>query len=100
MERMVAHLLEVHNGALPPWLSPTQVIVLPAGSDGNGYAAKVKDQFAGHGLRAELHDRASAILIPHPPSSGERTLRPFRNTSLAEVLDSDAVLQSDLERVG
>ncbi len=25
MERMVAHLLEVHNGALPVWLAPTQV---------------------------------------------------------------------------
>jgi threonyl-tRNA synthetase len=36
MERMVAHLLEVHSGALPPWLAPTQVIVLPASSDATG----------------------------------------------------------------
>jgi len=61
MERMVAHLLEVHNGALPPWLSPTQVIVLPASSDGNGYAAMVKDQLAGHGLRVELDTRDATL---------------------------------------
>jgi threonyl-tRNA synthetase len=31
MERMVAHLLEVHNGALPVWLAPTQAVILPVG---------------------------------------------------------------------
>ncbi|MBV8733837.1 MAG: threonine--tRNA ligase, partial [Solirubrobacterales bacterium] len=61
MERMVAHLLEVHNGALPPWLSPTQVVVLPASSDSTGYAAKVEDQLSGDGLRVELDDRDATL---------------------------------------
>jgi len=43
MERMVAHLLEVHNGALPAWLSPTQVLVLPASVDARDYATTVKN---------------------------------------------------------
>ncbi|GAA4019216.1 threonine--tRNA ligase [Allokutzneria multivorans] len=29
LERVVAHLIEVHGGAFPAWLAPTQVVVLP-----------------------------------------------------------------------
>ena len=29
LERAVAHLIEVHGGAFPAWLAPTQVVVLP-----------------------------------------------------------------------
>jgi threonyl-tRNA synthetase len=61
MERMVAHLLEVHNGALPPWLSPTQVLVLPAGTDSHHYATGVRDRLAAEGLRAELDERDSTL---------------------------------------
>jgi threonyl-tRNA synthetase len=61
MERMVAHLLEVHNGALPPWLSPTQVLVLPAGADSHHYATGVRDRLAAEGLRAELDERDSTL---------------------------------------
>ncbi len=54
---MVAHLLEPHNGALPPWLAPTQVLVLPAGTESRPYATSVTDRLAAEGLRAELDDR-------------------------------------------
>lgn len=33
MERMVAFLLERHQGRLPPWLAPVQVMLLPVGPD-------------------------------------------------------------------
>lgn len=33
MERMVAFLLEVHQGRLPAWLAPVQVVLLPVGAD-------------------------------------------------------------------
>ncbi len=61
MERMVAHLLEVHDGALPAWLSPTQVLVLPADAGSSRYAAGVRDRLAGAGLRAELNARDATL---------------------------------------
>jgi threonyl-tRNA synthetase len=61
MERMVAHLLEVHDGALPAWLSPTQVLVLPADADSRQYATTVSDRLAAEGLRAELDQRDSTL---------------------------------------
>jgi threonyl-tRNA synthetase len=55
LERLVAHLIETHNGAFPAWLAPVQLAVLPV-SDGQLDAARA---FAGAaregGLRAELH---------------------------------------------
>ncbi len=61
MERMVAHLLEVHNGALPVWLAPTQAVVMPATSGAVAYARKVKDALVRAGLRAETDDRDSTL---------------------------------------
>jgi threonyl-tRNA synthetase len=61
MERMTAHLLEVHNGALPAWLSPTQVLVLPASDDSRLYARSIKDRLAANGLRTELDERDATL---------------------------------------
>jgi threonyl-tRNA synthetase len=61
MERMVAHLLEVHNGALPVWLSPTQVIVLPAGGGGSAYGSRVKEALLHCDIRVELDDREETL---------------------------------------
>lgn len=52
MERVVAHLIEVHDGAFPPWLAPVQVIVLPVGAPGQA----VRDSFAAADLRVVLDD--------------------------------------------
>ena len=62
MERMVAHLLEVHNGALPVWLAPTQAVVMPATSGAVAYAREVKDALVRAGLprrsgRSRRHSR-------------------------------------------
>jgi threonyl-tRNA synthetase len=61
IERMTAHLLEVHDGALPLWLSPTQVLVLPANDDARVYATSVKDRLAANGLRVELDERDATL---------------------------------------
>jgi threonyl-tRNA synthetase len=61
MERMVAHLLEVHNGALPAWLSPTQILVLPASVDSCDYASTVRNRLVAEGLRADLDERDSTL---------------------------------------
>jgi threonyl-tRNA synthetase len=61
IERMTAHLLEVHNGALPPWLSPVQVLVLPTSDDTRGYAADIWQHLTCERLRAEIDDRDATL---------------------------------------
>jgi threonyl-tRNA synthetase len=55
MERLVAHLIEVYDGAFPPWLAPVQVLVLPVGDQHAARARGVADQARAAGLRAECH---------------------------------------------
>jgi threonyl-tRNA synthetase len=61
MERMVAHLLEVHNGALPAWLAPTQAVILPVSDHALAHAAHVRDSLRRAGLRADLDDRDATL---------------------------------------
>jgi threonyl-tRNA synthetase len=61
MERLVAHLTELYDGAFPPWLSPVQVLVLPVGDSHAAHARQVADQVRAAGLRAEC-DPADATL--------------------------------------
>jgi len=61
MERMVAHLLEVHDGALPVWLSPVQVTILPVGDAAAPHAQRVADALSDAGLRAEIDDRVQTL---------------------------------------
>jgi threonyl-tRNA synthetase len=54
LERMVAHLVDRHGPALPPWLAPRQVVVLPVGAaydaDADALAARLRAAF----LRVEI----------------------------------------------
>jgi threonyl-tRNA synthetase len=52
-ERMVAHLLEVHGGAFPPWLAPVQLVALPVTDDQVPEAEQLARQAVELGLRAE-----------------------------------------------
>ncbi len=61
MERMVAHLLEVHNGALPVWLAPTQVVILPVVDDAFRYAGQVREELRAQGVRVEVDDRDATL---------------------------------------
>ncbi|MBQ7363620.1 MAG: threonine--tRNA ligase [Clostridia bacterium] len=56
-ERSLALILEKYAGALPVWLSPTQVTVIPVVADFAAYAAEVTDRMKAAGIRAELDDR-------------------------------------------
>jgi threonyl-tRNA synthetase len=53
MERLFAHLIEVHEGAFPPWYAPVQVLVLPVGEDQSDAAAGFARRCIDTGLRAE-----------------------------------------------
>lgn len=61
MERMVAHLLEVHDGALPVWLAPVHCVVMPVVDDAVEHAARFHRALIDAGLRAELDDRDATL---------------------------------------
>lgn len=85
LERMTAHLLEVHSGALPPWLAPSQALVMATGDGSRAYAAAVHDRLISSGLRAELDERDATLgariraafprKIPYVVVVGEREQR-------------------------
>jgi len=54
VERFFGILVEHYAGALPTWLSPEQVRVLPVRDDHEGYAASVADQLVAAGSRATV----------------------------------------------
>ena len=56
-ERTLALLLEKYAGALPVWLSPNQVTVIPVVADFADYAAEVTERLRKEGIRVELDDR-------------------------------------------
>jgi len=56
-ERTLALLLEKYAGALPLWLSPTQVTVIPVVADFADYGSEVVAKLKANGIRAELDDR-------------------------------------------
>ena len=60
-ERFVALLLEHFAGALPLWLAPVQVILLPIADRHLDYARSVRNTLASAGLRAELDERQEKI---------------------------------------
>jgi threonyl-tRNA synthetase len=61
MERMVAHVLEVHAGALPPWLAPTQVVVVPIVDDAIDHARSIRQRLRDRDVRVELDDRDATL---------------------------------------
>ncbi len=54
VERFLGVLLEHYAGALPTWLSPLQVRVLPVRDDHAPYAEEVRSAFADAGVRVDL----------------------------------------------
>ncbi len=56
-ERTLALILEKYAGALPVWLAPTQVTVIPVVADFADYGAEVVAKLKAAGVRAELDDR-------------------------------------------
>ena len=60
-ERTLAYMLEKYAGALPTWLAPTQVKILPIGDEQMEYAKSVRDRLANAGLRVEIDDSNNTI---------------------------------------
>ena len=62
IERFFAILLEHYAGALPTWLAPVQVKVLPVADRHDPYAFRLTDRLRAEGFRAELVDAANDSL--------------------------------------
>ena len=60
-ERTLAYLLEKYAGALPTWLCPTQVKILPIGTEHMAYAQEICDKLFDAGVRAEVDERNETI---------------------------------------
>jgi threonyl-tRNA synthetase len=61
MERFVAMLLEHHEGWLPAWLAPDQVVVATVSDASAPYAQRVMDLLGDAGFRATLDDRPERL---------------------------------------
>ena len=81
MERLFAHLIEVHAGAFPLWYAPVQVVVLPvvdaqyAAADAvrrAGLDAGLRVALAADGSLASRIRRAAVRKVPYAAVIGER----------------------------
>jgi len=61
IERFIGVLLEHYGGALPLWLSPEQVWVIPVGSRHRKYANEVNKQLTTYNLRTKVKDEAETV---------------------------------------
>jgi threonyl-tRNA synthetase len=85
VERFMAVLLEHYAGALPTWLCPEQVRVIPVTDAHAGYAQSVADECAAAGLRATVDTtgeklgalirRARMAKIPYVLVVGDEDMR-------------------------
>lgn len=62
MERFFGVLLEHYAGALPIWLSPIQVRLLPITDDQQGFCRSLAEQLSAEGFRADVYDRPGRTL--------------------------------------
>ena len=60
-ERTLAYMLETFAGALPMWVSPVQVKLMPIGDEHLDYAKNLADRMTSLGMRVEIDDRNEKI---------------------------------------
>lgn len=104
LERLFAHLIEVHAGSFPAWYAPVQVRVLPIGEAQHGAAQAFARRCVESGLRADVADEgtlgarirenrrvpALAIVGPDEVERHEIALR-WRNAAPASHPTGDAL---------
>ena len=60
-ERTLAYLIEEYAGALPLWMMPTQVRVMPITDRAHGYAKKLEEKLLAAGIHAESDCRSEKL---------------------------------------
>jgi len=61
MERFIGLLLEHYKGALPLWLAPEQIWIIPVGSRHKKYARKIGKKLQAIGYRLQVKDEAETV---------------------------------------
>ena len=61
IERFMGVLIEHYAGAMPPWLSPVQVVGIPIGDAHVPYLTDVAVQLGARGIRVEVDDSADRM---------------------------------------
>ncbi len=61
IERTMAFLLEKYKGALPVWLSPVQVVIIPIAGRHTEAARKAADFLTSKDIRAEVDDKSEPM---------------------------------------
>jgi len=61
LERFIGLLLEHYAGALPLWLSPEQIWIIPIGSRHKKYATEINKQLTNYELRIELKSENETV---------------------------------------
>ena len=61
MERFIGILLENYGGALPFWLAPVQIRILPIADRFLDYARSVCEKLINQGIRAEIDERSEKV---------------------------------------
>lgn len=58
MERFVAYLTEIYEGAFPTWLAPIQIVIIPVKNNLHlNYAKKISNLMKKYGLRVEINEQ-------------------------------------------
>ena len=107
MERLFAHLIEIHAGAFPVWYSPVQIVAVPVGAEQDGAADRFVRAAVDAGLRAEadrdgsmgarIRDAAGrkvpyvAVIGPREAPLGEVALRLRDGRQLPSMPVAEAV---------
>ena len=60
-ERTLAYMIETFAGALPMWVSPVQVKLMPIGDEHLEYAKNLAERMTSLGMRVEIDDRNEKI---------------------------------------
>lgn len=61
IERFIGILIEHYSGNLPPWLAPTQAIVLPISEKFSDYSRKVFNVLRDNNFRVEFDNRVESL---------------------------------------
>jgi threonyl-tRNA synthetase len=61
MERMMAYLIELYDGAFPAWLAPVQVVLIPIADRHVSFARQVASGLFGQGFRVEVDDSSKRM---------------------------------------
>ena len=61
LERFIGVLLEHYAGALPLWLAPVQIWIIPIGAGHKKYAQSIHHSVSNLGIRAELKDENETV---------------------------------------